>query len=201
MRLLLIGATGRTGRHVLQQAVQRGDFVTAIVRRSHGLPDLPNLAPIEGDPLNADVLARAARGVDAVISVLGQRNADDARLLQDAARAAVRGLPRAGVSRYVVVSQGLLYPTANPVVRGIRWVLRRAVSDSRAMEDLVASSNLDWTIVRAPKLDDGEESGVYRVQERGMPRGAWSMHRGDLAAFLLDEVRQRAFLHAVVGVA
>ncbi|MGH6649184.1 NAD(P)H-binding protein [Aquabacterium sp.] len=59
-------------------------------------------------------------GQDAVISCLGQRSSKDAGLLQESARAVIRAMSACGVRRYLVISQGLLYPTANPVLLLLR---------------------------------------------------------------------------------
>lgn len=200
VRILLIGATGGTGQAVLAQALARGHHITAIVRQPQSVTPSDSLSVVEGNALRAEDVARAADGADAVISVLGQRRASDRTVLEEGARAAVAALARAGVRRYIIVSQGLLYHTTNPIVLLIRWFLRRTVADSTRMEQVVAASELDWTIVRPPKLSNGNARRGYRSARNSMPRGAWSMQRADLATFLLDEAEQGAHPRTIVGV-
>jgi putative NADH-flavin reductase len=200
MNLFLLGATGRTGRHVLDQALRRGHDVTALVRDPSALQARENLRRKVGDPRRADDLASALVGHDAVISCLGQRSPSDAALLRDAAAAALQALRRAGVRRYVVVSQGLLFQTRNPIIGLLRLILARHVADSAAMERLVCASDLDWTIVRAPRLLDGGAAKGYRLELDRRPKGAWSMQRADLAAYLLDEAEGRKNPGAIVGI-
>ena len=200
MNILLLGATGRTGRRVLDQALSRHHDVTAIIRqpgaiRAHGSANI-----VVGDPLRAEVLAPALAGQDVVISCLGQRSRQDASLLRDAAAAMLEAMARTRVRRCVVVSQGLLFPSRNPIIALLRLILARHVADSAEMERLVRASDLDWTIVRPPKLEEGKDMRGYRVQSDTAPRGAWTMQYNDLAAFLLDEAEKGMQKKQIVGI-
>ena len=200
MNLFLLGATGRAGRHVLDQALARGHGVTALVRDPSALQARKNLRTKLGDPRRADDLASVLVGHDAVISCLGQRSTSDATLLREAAAAALEALRRAGVRQYVVVSQGLLFSSRNPIIHLLRLILARHVADSAAMERLVCASDVDWTIVRPPRLLDGGAAKGYRIETGAQPTGPWSMQRADLAAYLLDEAEERKSPRAIVGI-
>ena len=204
MKLFLLGATGRTGKLVMEQALSRGHAVTAVMRPSSATRSTPASAGLHvavADPRNADMLAPALAGHDAVISCLGQRSRQDATLLRDSAAAMLTAMSRAGVRRYLVVSQGLLFPSHNPVVVLLRAILRRHVVDSAAMEQRVAASGVDWTIVRPPRLVNGSPAHGYRFEIANLPRRAWAMQYGDLAAFLLDAAEKDQHRQTVVGVA
>jgi putative NADH-flavin reductase len=136
---------------------------------------------------------------DAVISCLGQRSRQDAYLLRDAAAAALEAMARTGVGRFLVVSQGLLFPSRNPLLKLLRLILARQLADSAAMEQLVRSSGVDWTIVRPPMLQDGGQPRGYRVQRGARPAGAWAMQRADLATFLVDETERHEHKMQIVG--
>ena len=200
MRLFLLGATGRTGRRVIEQALSRGHTVTAAVRAPGALQSHPRLDIAAVDPLNADVLASALVGHEAVISCLGQKSRRDAYLLQNAARAVVHAMTRLPAGRLLVVSQGLLFHSRNPIIPMLRLILARHVADSIAMERLVSASGVDWTIVRPPRLLEGGASRGYRIEEGTAPKGAWSMQRIDLAAFLLDAAERREHVRRIVGI-
>lgn len=163
MKLLLIGATGRTGRFVADQAVSRRHTVTVIVRAPTELNRDGRLRAVVGNPLHASELTAVFPGHDVTISCLGQRSPDGATLLTDAATAAIEGMRRSEVDRYLVVSQGLLFYSHNPIILVLRLLLARYVSDPRAMEHLVSASEFKWTIVRPPRLKSGRtirESGL-----------------------------------------
>jgi putative NADH-flavin reductase len=200
VKLFIVGATGRTGRLLLDQAIGRGHHVTALVRKAAALKSSETLTATVGDPRDANLLAGLLRGHDVVISTLGQRSSKDATLLQEAAAAMLTALGKSSVRRYVVVSQGLLFPDKNPVVGLLRWFLARTVADSIAMEHAVRASDREWTIVRPPRLKEGGASQGYHVSLGARPPGAGSMQRADLATFLLDEAEQENYPRSVVGI-
>lgn len=200
MRIFLVGASGRTGRLVVEKALGSGHTVTALVRDDRALAAVAGLKILKGNALSSGELKFAIRDHDLVISVLGRRTKADGTLLQDAARAMLAALPVAGVNRYIVVSQGLLFPSANPLIALLRLILATAIADSTAMERLVQASEIQWTIVRPPRLKDGAGAHAYRACVGARPKGALSMQRGDLASFLVDEAEQSRYRRAIVGV-
>ncbi len=199
MKLLLLGATGRTGRSFLQQAIGRGHHVTAFVQSASSLKPAPNVTIVVGNVRSAHDLAAALPGHDAVVSTLGIRSKADGMLLRDSAAAMLTALCASDVSRYIVVSQGLLFPSRSPIVALLRRLFAAAIADSTAMEHVVRASACAWTIVRPPRLTEGASRG-YRAVVDALPRGAWSMARADLAAFLLDEAENAMYSRAIVGV-
>jgi uncharacterized protein YbjT (DUF2867 family) len=155
MKLLVIGATGRTGRHLTRQALARGHGVTAVVRDRMSFDPHDRLELSGANPLDAQGLAQLRPGHDAVISCLGQRTRADADLLRNAAKAMLQAMTRAEMLRYLVVSQGLLFPVRGPVAAVLRMILARSIADTTAMEQLVHESEGEWTIARPPRLLEG----------------------------------------------
>jgi putative NADH-flavin reductase len=200
MKLLIVGATGRTGRLLVEQAIARGHAVTAFVRSPQSLRPRAGLTIAAGNPLSADELAAVLPGHDVVVSMLGSRSSDDATVLQDGAAAMLKALQASAASRYIVVSQGLLFPSRHPIVVMMRWLLASGIRDSTAMEGRVRASDAIWTIVRPPRLTEGGPPKGYRVRVNGLPDGARSMERADLATFLLDEAEKGQYPRTVVGV-
>ena len=105
MKLFVVGATGRTGGLLVEQALARGHTVTVIVRNPGAVPARPGLTIVKGDVLNADQLTAALPGHDVVASILGRRSTNGATLLRDGAVAMLKALQASGVHRYMVVSQ------------------------------------------------------------------------------------------------
>ena len=137
MNLLVIGATGRTGRPLIELALARGHSVTALVRRTMPMDRNRNLDFVVGDPTRAADLAPILPRSDAVISCLGQRSRADANLLRNSAASTLDAMARSSVRRYLVVSQGLLFPSKNPFIALLRsW---GQVADSTAMEELICA--------------------------------------------------------------
>jgi putative NADH-flavin reductase len=200
MKLFIVGATGRTGQLVVRRAISRGHAVTAIVRKPGTLDPHERLRTILGDPLRVDDLEPGLAGSDVVISCLGQRSSKDGTLLLDAAGAMLEAMRSVGVRRYLVVSQGLLFPNRNPIILLLRRILARQVADSRAMEETIRASDADWTIVRPPRLQEGGALHGYHLQVGAQPAGAWAMQRGDLAAFLIDEAQSAEYARTILGI-
>jgi putative NADH-flavin reductase len=196
MQLLLIGATGRTGRLVLEQAIARGHTVTAVGRSVAALPTGQGVRAVVADPLQAQALAPILPGHDAVLSILGGPGG----VLRDGAAALLEALRGSQVRRYIAVSQGLHFPSSSPLVWVLRRVFASALEDSGAMERMVAASDLEWTIVRPPRLRVGGRPRGYRVEVGRLPQGALSMERADLATYLLDEAQSGAHPNTIVGV-
>ena len=200
MNVFLLGATGRTGRLVVEQALSRGHAVTAVVRAQAALPSQVGLSTIFADPLRADLLTPALANHDAVISCLGQNSQRDAHLLRDAASVILDAMTCTGVRRCLMVSQGLLFPSRNPIIFLLRLILARHVADSIAMERVVSVSDVDWTIVRPPRLLEGGAPRGYRIEVGVQPSRPWSMQRVDFAAYLLDEMENRKHVKTIIGI-
>jgi putative NADH-flavin reductase len=207
MRLLVVGATGGTGRELVDQAVERGHRVTALVRnpRQLGAPR-EGVTVVQGDPLRADAIAAALAGQDAVLSAIGPRGGGRTTVVQDSARAVVTAMNATRVRRLLVMSVALLFPDAGLIGSVLRRTFLRGVTDdSEEMERVVQASELDWTIVRPPRLTNGQRTGSYAVSEGGLPPGSGggtaSVRRADVAHFLLEEVERPAHVRSVVGIA
>ena len=100
---------------------------------------------------------------------------------------------------YIVLSQGLLFPSKNPIIALLRFFLRRHVHDSEGMEHLLRSTDLKWEIVRPPRLKDTSVRRGYSIAVGARPRGPASMERYDLACYLVHEAEARAHLQEVIG--
>jgi uncharacterized protein YbjT (DUF2867 family) len=190
MRLLLIGATGRTGRHVLEHALNSGHEVTVLVRDSAKLGYLRSrVQAVEGSAADPAALERAIAGCGAVISTLAPSAPG---LLAQFTRCAIDAMRRAGVRRVVVVAPPTVTapedrPTA--VQRLMRAVFtrlkRQVVADHRSQAELLVASDLDWTVVRSVLLVDGVPRGELKVGAYGRGVGR-STSRTALARFLVE---------------
>ncbi len=200
MRVVIIGATGRTGQQVTEQALMRGHSVTTVVRN---LPPerKEGLQTILADPCNTEALTSALSQQDAVISCLGQRAGGNPWLVRDAAAATLQAMQQTGVKRFVIVSGALLYPTFNPMALLLKRLMADKLNDGRAAEDAITQSDADWTIVRPPRLLDGPKSKGYKFVTGPKPSLTWSLQFRDLAACLLDLSEGKSYIGEIVGVA
>jgi len=200
VKLFVIGATGRTGREIFKQALARGHHVTAFVRSPESIT-LKNerLTVLKGNAMDENQLFNAMQNHDAVLSALGPRKPfKPSSLLHDSALATTRAVNRSGVKRLLVLSAAAHFPGIPN--RIVSLILRNHMRDSRAMEQVVQASGLDWTIARPPRLTE-EDYATYRSREDAAPKMGFSLSRKAVAAFMLDAIEQQKHFRKIVGIA
>ena len=208
MRLLIVGATGGTGRQLVAQALERGHHITAFAR-SPGKVRLrhPRLTVAVGDVLNRASVEAAVRGQDAVLCALGHKRwLYPNRILSEGTRNILRAMEAHGVRRFVCETSlgvgdsfarlGLIY-----TLFVIPFILPFYFWDKERQEQAIRASGLDWVIVRPGALTNGLKRGTYR---HGPRTGHWlwsvRISRADVADFMLDQLADDAYLHAAPGV-
>jgi putative NADH-flavin reductase len=210
MKLVVFGATGGTGSHVVQQACAAGHDVTAVVRDPASLAGgPPNLTVLRADLMDPASIAPVVAGQDAVVSAVGSRDGRaPTTVCADSASAIVTAMRERGTRRLVVVSNSGMHvdeadgPVTRFAVKPILGrVLKHSFADMRRMEDLVRASGLDWTIVRPPMLTDGPRTGTYRTEIDRNVRGGNRVSRADLADQLLSCLADERTVRAAVAVA
>jgi putative NADH-flavin reductase len=206
MRLFVVGATGGTGRALLDQALERGHRVTAFVRAPEKLGAArEGLTVVRGDPLDAAAARAALVGHDAVLSTLGPPGPGRTTVAADGARSIVTAMQATGIRRLLVVGVAVLFEDIGLLAAVFRrTLLRNVAKDSAEMERIVKTSELDWTIARPPRLTNGALTGRYAVADGNLPAGAGmnaSISRADVAHFLLDELERPTHIRRVVGMA
>jgi putative NADH-flavin reductase len=203
--LALFGATGKTGRRVLDRALAAGYDVRALVRDPAKLAvSSDHLTVITGDVRDAAAVAETVRGADAVLSVFGQVKGSPPTVQTDGTRVIVEAMRAAGVSRIVTLSGGGLRDEAHDrpkaADRVIRFLLKtlsgQVLADAEGHLEVLRSSNTDWTVVRGPRLTEKPGVGSYRVGWVGV-NASTQISRDDLADFILTQVDDRQFVHAM----
>jgi putative NADH-flavin reductase len=188
MRLFVLGATGRTGSAVVAQGLARGHEITTLGRSAFA-GQAKSLCNIVGNPMHAGALAAALPGNDVVLSALGTRGLGATSVLADGVRATIEAMRCTGVRRLVIVSSSLLDSNIGWMGRFIgRTMLRHHVHDQHAMEKQVTESDLDWTVLRAPRFSNGAFTGRYIVtaESEGRETPGLPMAREDVACMMLD---------------
>jgi putative NADH-flavin reductase len=200
MKLFVIGATGRTGQEIVQQAIARGHDVTAFVRSPETvILRHERLFVVKGNATDENQLSEAMQSHDAVVSALGPREVfKPSSLLHDSALATTRAMQRSGVKRLLILSAAAHFPGIPN--RIVSFILRNHMRDSLAMEKVVQDSGLDWTIARPPRLTQ-EQNTTYRSREGAAPRKCFTLSRKAVAAFMLDAIEQKKHFQKIVGIA
>ncbi len=202
MRIAIFGSTGRTGRHVVEQALEAGHEVTVFLRDPSKLTvDPERVRVVQGDAQDPDKVAEAVEGADAVISALGQTPSSTKDLLTVAADNIIEAMQKHGVKRYVtLLGAGVKDPNDHAsfgrkfMLGLMKLMARHILEDAQNHADKVRASDLDWVIVRPPRLTDAEKTG--QVKAGYMKLGpSHSISRADLAAFMLAQVEEDTWVH------
>ena len=206
MKLLVLGATGGTGLQIVRQAIEQGHSVTAFVRSPNRLQSFQNSIDIQqGDLLSKPQLEKILPGHDAVLSAFGPRAPiakGEETLLQQFAAVLTGAMQTAQVRRVIVESVAFLFKDAifPPAYLLGKLLFPSVVADAAAMEKIFQSSGLDWTLVRPPRLTDGEHSAHYRMREGHLPPFGFSISRADVADCFLKVLDDRSTIGKILGV-
>ena len=208
LRILVVGATGGTGRQLVAQALERGYAVTALARDQSRLQVThPQLSVVRGDVLDRASVEAAMRGQQAVVSALGhKRYFGPTRILSRGTDNLLRAMEAQGVSRFVCETSlgigdsafrmGLYY-----TLFVIPVILPFYFWDKTRQERMIAASRCPWVIVRPGALTNGAKRGVFR---HGADVGSslWTVRvsRADVAAFMLDQLESDAYVSSSPGV-
>lgn len=205
MRVLVLGAAGRTGRHVVRQLTGHGHEVLAFTHQAPLRISHPLVREVTGDVTDFAAVDAAVAGCDAVVFAVGS--------------GAVGGVRSAGISNVVhamavhEVDVVVALSAAGAFARNdsrlslpfriqIATRLRAAYDDFEAMEQRLAASGLAWTIVRPAGLTDGPQTGGYRISQDGalLPKAS-HVSRADVAALMVKAIETGAFARRTLAIA
>ena len=203
MRVLVLGASGKTGSLVVERALAKGHEVTALMRDASEFKQ-ENARVLIGDATNQEDVLKAVEGNDAVIDTIGGSTPyKDTTLERTAAHNVIEAMEAKNVRRLIVVSmmglgtsrtqapfwyEHLLMPT----------FLRGSSKDKAALEQEVSASTLDFVITRPAILKDDPATGSVTVLD-GEAKGH-EITRADLANFLVDQLESGDYVRRAVTV-
>ena len=202
MKIIVFGANGRTGKLIVTQALAKGHAVTAYARITEGLPQDPHLRVIQGDVFDFGAVVDAIRGHRAVLSALGANTRKKSDVLAKAVPHILEGMRQEYVNRLIVLGASGIHPDwgkyQNALTVMALWIAKKTVLkhpfiDQATQERLISASDVDYTIVRAPRLMDGPFTGTYRVLPDALPSGALRINRADVADFMLQQLTDPRF--------
>ncbi|MYA52295.1 MAG: NAD(P)H-binding protein [Dehalococcoidia bacterium] len=201
MKLIVFGATGKTGQHVWRGALDLGHEVTAFTRSPDRIDASAGVRVVQGDVADADAVAGAVAGQNGAIVVLGSNGLRDRTTLTSGTSRLVEGMKLHRVERLVVLSAAGVGDSWDqiPLLSRVMFktLLRNIHADHTAQEAVVRSSGLDWTIVRAAVLSDDPPSGDVVATNTGR---VTRIGRADLADFLVREAAEGAYRGQAISV-
>ncbi len=204
MKIIIFGATGSLGRHLVEQALAQGEEVTAFLRNASAMSvDHENLRLIEGDVLDPVAVDQAVAGHDAALIALGAGRKGGVRAL--GTKHIVDAMERHGVRRLVsqsTLGAGDSHTHLNFFWKHVMfgWLLRQAMADHEEQEAVIRQSSLDWINVRPAAFTDGPVTGDYKFafpqSEKDL---SLKISRADVANVMLKQMTDDTHLHASPG--
>jgi len=220
MKLTIFAATGGIGHQVLEQAVAAGHDVTAVVRNPDKLSGRVRVVKADLATADAEALVPALSGADAVLSGLGPRSKAEFGIVTKGTQAIIGAMQATGVRRIVVVSAAPVGTVASPgrpnppkhdpgegffmrhlLTPAVKAVFGKLYTDLAQMEDELAGSGLDWTVVRPPRLTGKPLTGSYRTAYGQNIRGGAFISRADVAHLMLAVLGEPETIKQVISVA
>lgn len=201
-KILVLGATGGTGRLIVSQALRRGHQVTALVRSPEKAGELKGAKLIVGDARDEKTLREAVKGQDAVVSSLGTPASPfrEVTFLSTATRALVNAMNAEHVSRLVCITGigagdsaghgGFLFDNVI-----FPLLLKNVYADKNRQEAIIRDSGLDWVLVRPSVLNNKPGRGSIRALTDLSDFHGGSISREDVTTFVLDQLHVDAWLH------
>ena len=202
MRVVVLGATGGTGRLLVEQAIDRGHEVVAYVRRPDALSPRPGLDVVRGQLTDEPALTAAMAGAGAVLCAIGPTGVKDllgTDLMRRSLPVVAAAMTAAGVRRLVLLSAYGVGDTARSASLTARLTFRTAVRalyrDKREAEERLAATGLDVTTVHPTMLTNGETGEAPVVRDAttvGHVSGMPKVSRAALATAMLDAAEDPA---------
>jgi len=204
MKILIFGATGRTGKIVAKEALKRNHKVNAVVRNKNKM-DLSEVECFEGLPTDIEIVKKSLVGVDAIVCCLNIVRKSDfpwakilspPTLISDSINVIVKAMEELNVNRIVSMSTWGVGDTYNQVNIIFKLLLKYSnlwvtFSDHTKQEELLKQSNLNWTIVRPVLLNDNENSSYTVAEDRPLSKG---ISRSAVAKFIVDSIENSSFI-------
>lgn len=208
MYLTVFGGTGGTGSQVIRAALAAGHVVTAPARDPARIEAAhERLRTVRADVLEPETLRGTMDGVDAVISAIGPSNGRKPTAVYSGGVTNILDeMRRSAARRLIAVSASPVTPRQQVgfVERFIAYpvlyrIFGEAYADQIRMEDILRRSDVDWTVLRPPRLTNGPATGRYRTAADHL-RGARTISRADLADAVLRQLDDRRSVRTAVGV-
>lgn len=206
MQVIIFGATGSLGSHILQQALAKGYTVRAFTRNAGKLTGInnPNLEVIQGDVSNFDEVYKAISGVDAVLCALGDGTKGNVRA--NGTQNIVDAMEAAGVDRLVcqtTLGVGDSWANLNFFWKHIMFgfLLKKAFQDHELQEVVINRSQLDFTIVRPSAFTNGPSTRDFKVGfDHTIRKLSLKIPRADVAYFIVEQLRSAKFIKKTISI-
>lgn len=204
MKILILGATGRTGRLIVEEALKQGYDLNVLVRDENKLPFNSKLIRVyQGTPARQMDLAAAMQGCDLIISALSIARASDApwsklltpdNFITESMKNVIVEANQQNLKRLITISAWGVGETKKEIPFWLRWLisytnLRPIYAGHESQEKLLATSNLNWTAVRPVALNDSKKIKTLKISFNNLPKPSLQISRQSVAKFIVDTVK------------
>lgn len=207
-KIIVFGATGGTGKQVVQQALLKGHWVTAVVRNTAALAlQHERLEIVKGDVFQSHTFESAVAGKDVVISCLGIQKREPTTVYSEGVGNLVKAMQAAGIQRIICLSAAaVVVPSKSSwwmkfVIKNIlQKIFKHSYADMLVMEKMLRESNVYWTVIRPPWLRNSAPTGKYRTSINESLGNPSKLSRADLASYIVDHAVDEKTFKAVVEI-
>jgi len=208
VKLLLLGATGRTGKLVMKKALDKGYQVNCLSRKPERIQKSNGLTIFEGNPNNESDLDMAISGCDKIISVLNISRKSDfpwaslrtpKTYLSDVMTKLVPIAKEHNIKRISICSAWGVAETKNDIPKWFKWFIKNsnigvAYKDHERQEKILSNSNIDWTIIRPVGLTNSKREDPIKETFDNKPKPNILISRKSVAEYLLESLEKDALI-------
>lgn len=195
MKIVVFGASGRTGLLTVFQALEKGHHVTAFARNTTSVTiQHKNLQLIQGDILEYETVKKAVEGQDVVISTLGVESRKYTTVLSDGTANIILAMNELKVKRFICMSSVGILGNDSGFWFGkiiLPLFLKQVFEDKKRQMKLLQESNLEWVLIRPVGLTDAPKTGKYQIYD--MIPGSSKIPRADVADFILKLMTDKKY--------
>lgn len=204
MKILILGATGRTGRLIVEEALKQGYNLNVLVRDKSKISlSSKSIKVFQGTPTRRTDLVEAMQGCDLIISALGIIRASDApwsklitakNFISESIKNVIAEADQQNLKRLITVSAWGVGETKKEIPFWLRWLINYTnlgpvYVEHETEEKLLANSNLNWTAVRPVALNDSKKVKTLKVSFNNFPKPSLQISRQSVAKFIVDIVK------------
>ena len=203
MKIIVFGANGRTGQKVIEEAINKGMEVTAFTRSADSIKiKSDKLSVVIGQATIYEDVKKAIAGHDAVISCIGGPGSKPSTTITDITNNIVKAMNETGVKRIAQVASAGVHGELKGIIgKIVSWMLKNPLKDHKGAYEKLQEGKVNYTLARPMSLTEGAFTGVYRETEEGVPHGAKSISRADVANFLLKAIEDDKYIKKSIGLA
>jgi len=210
MKVLILGATGRTGKHLLANALKAGYQVNVLVRDKNKVKiNHPQLTIFEGNTLDKELLAKALQDCTYLVSALNISRTSDfpwAKLrtpenfLSSTLQRIIELADEKVLKQLVIITAWGVHETLNHIPFWFKWMIQKsnigiAYKDHEIQEDLLKKSGLNFTVVRPVVLTNAKTIGIVKVSYNNQPKPSLTISRKRLAQFIISILGNKEYFN------